>query len=260
MDGHGHGASSPAVAVALLAPFAVAALTYAVAAAHESRRGRAWPLHRTVMWMLGLALPASAVFVVLTGAVSATVHAAMHVAVGMAAPVLLVWAAPVTLALRTLAVTPARRVSRVLRSALVRAVGHPVTAAVLSVGTLWLLHRTELLAVLTAHPLGHAALLLHFLAAGVLFTAAVAPVDPSPHRASLRTRAVVLAAAAAAHGILSKLVYVDAGGADERAGAQIMFSGGDAVDLALMLALCAQWYRAAGRTLSRRSPALRGTA
>lgn len=259
MDGHGHGVADATVVGVLLGPFVVSAAAYAVGAGQERRRGRDWPLWRTALWMLGLTAAASGFVGPLADAAhrSFSGHATAHVVVGMLAPLLLVAAAPVTLALRCLAITPARRLSRLLRSAPVRAIGHPVTAAALSVGSLWLLHRTALYELLATDTIGHAAMMLHFLAAGLLFTAAIAPADPSPHRAAFRTRAIVLLAAAAAHGILSKLIYVDASATDVRLGAQVMFYGGDAVDLALMLLLCAQWYRASGRELTRARPLLR---
>src|SRR5690606_4251607 len=109
--------------------------------------------------------------------------------VGMVAPLLLVLAAPVTLALRTMTLLPARRLSRILRSRPARVISHPLSAAVLNVGWMWALYLTGLRA-LTDVPLIHLAVMVHFLFAGCLFTAAILCVDPSPHRASLPLRMV----------------------------------------------------------------------
>ncbi|WP_405373702.1 MULTISPECIES: cytochrome c oxidase assembly protein [unclassified Microbacterium] len=253
MDQHGHGAGGGMLTLALLVPFAVALAAYLGAAIQDRRRDRGWPLWRMATWSLGIAIAAAGFVGPLADLAhdSVAAHMTVHVLTGMAAPLLLVVSAPITLALRALAVTPARRLSRLLRSRLVRVAGHPVTAAMLTVGGLWALHRTPLGEALGAAPLGHTVMSLHFLASGFLFTAAIVPVDPAPHRASLAVRAVVLWAAVAAHGILAKLIYVDAPtgavAADARVGAEIMFYGGDLVDGVLIVLLCAEWYRVTGR-------------
>jgi hypothetical protein len=57
---------------------------------------------------------------------------------------------------------------------------------------------------------------------------------------------VVLVLALAAHDVLAKRLYAQAGGpglADERSGALLMYYGGDVVDLALAVLVCARWYR-----------------
>ncbi|MFS0910475.1 cytochrome c oxidase assembly protein [Microbacterium sp. 179-I 3D2 NHS] len=264
MHDHGHGTDLSLGQAIVLLPFAAAAIIYVAAAVAESGKGRPWPWWRTLCWMLGLAVAA----LVMTGTTSVapdrpfTDHAVGHLLIGMVAPLLLVQAAPVTLALRSFARLPARRLSRVLRSAPARLLGHPATAGVLSVGSLWLLYTTPLHSV-TAEPFLHRVVLLHFLAAGFLFTAVIAPVDPSPHRAPLIVRLVILALALAAHGVLMKALYASASGGtgvladlmrvdavsrlDLQTGAQIMFYGGDLVDLVLIALVLWGWYRASGR-------------
>lgn len=255
MDAHSPG--SGLLTAPFAAPFAVAAVVYVAAAVRERRTGRGWPWWRVVAWLTGIAAAASGFVGPLADATHAsfTAHVGAHVLVGMLAPLLLVQAAPVTLALRTLAVTPARRLSRLLRSGPVRVVSHPVPAALLNVGGLWLLHAGGVFAELSRVPLGHTFVMLHFLLAGSLFTAAIVPADPSPHRASLRTRAVVLLVAVAAHGILAKLLYAQppagVAAADAQAASQLMFYGGDLVDFALIVLLCAEWYRVTGRARQR---------
>jgi putative membrane protein len=76
----------------------------------------------------------------------------------------------------------------------------------------------------------------------------------------------VLVVALAAHGVMSKVLYADpllgVGRGDAELGAQVMYYGGDLVDLALMVLLGAEWYRESGRRLhagkrGRRRPAPR---
>ena len=256
----------------VLLPFVAAAAIYVGAVFGERSRDRPWPWWRTASWLLGVSVAALAMSPVALSAPGYpfTDHAIRHLLIGMVAPVLLVLAAPMTLALRSFAVSSARRLSRALRSAPARALGHPVVAGLLAVGSLWLLYTTPLFEV-TADSFLHLVLMLHFLAAGFLFTAAVAPVDPSPHRASLGMRLVVLALALAAHGVLTKALYAsveagtggiaelirigDATPADVQTGAQLMYYGGDVVDLALIALVLWGWYRAAGRPRSGRRAA-----
>jgi putative membrane protein len=58
---------------------------------------------------------------------------------------------------------------RILRWRLVRVVGHPVSAAVLSVGGLFVVMLTPLYSALERYPLVHQGVHLHYLAAGYLF-------------------------------------------------------------------------------------------
>lgn len=180
-------------------------------------------------------------------------HAVAHVLLAMLAPLLISLAAPVTLALRVLPVAYARRLARVLRTWPVRVLTEPAVAAVLSVGGMWVLYRTDLYA-LSAHSPGlHMLVHAHVFTAGYLFTIAIVGSDPMPHRRPYAHRAVVLVLALAAHDILAKSLYAvpPAGVAVEQAqvGAMVMYYGGDAVDLALAVILCARWYRAVGRRL-----------
>nr|WP_240898815.1 cytochrome c oxidase assembly protein [Kocuria sediminis] len=228
------------------------------AALWAARRRRPWPARRTVLWVAGLGCAG----VSLTGPLAAAAHGSfpahmvVHLLLGMAAPLLLVLGAPVTLALRALPVAGARSLSRLLRSRPVRVVSHPVPAAALNAGGLWALYGTGLYAAMHSSAPVHAAVHAHVLLAGYLFTAAVVGVDPDPHRGSLRLRAAVLVGFLTVHAVLAKRLYGDppagVGAADAQLGSQIMYYGGDAVDVALLVVFFAQWY-AAGR--ARTAPA-----
>jgi putative membrane protein len=241
---HAHpGGPGPAVL-----PLLAALGAYAGAVAGERRRGRPWPAPRTASWVAGVVLVGAAVAVPLPGFRG---HMVTHLVVGMVAPVLLVLAAPVTLALRALEVRRARRLSRLLRSRWAQVVGHPAAAAVLGVGSLVVLYRTPLLHRMLTDPAVHALVLLHVLAAGCLLTAALVGPDPAPHRPGPASRLLVLLLATGVHGWLAKDLYAwpPAGvpAAEVREAALLMSYGGDAVHVALAVALCAQWYRDAGR-------------
>ncbi|MEX5301396.1 cytochrome c oxidase assembly protein [Kocuria sabuli] len=251
-----HGGAGWAVldAVAVLV-LAAGAAGYA-AALWWSRHRSPWPHGRTVLWFAGLGCAGAALLGPLARAAhgSFPAHMVVHLLLGMVAPLLLVLAAPVTLVLRALPVAGARTLTRFLRTPPVRVVTHPVVAGTLDAGGLWLLYTTGLYAAMHTSALVHAAVHAHVLLAGYLFTAAVAGVDPDPHRGSFRLRAAVLVGFLTVHSVLAKRLYGDpppgVGAADAELGAQLMYYGGDAVHVALLVVFFARWY-AAGRPRAR---------
>ncbi|MFS0723096.1 cytochrome c oxidase assembly protein [Paenibacillus sp. 1P07SE] len=238
-------------------PFLLAAAAYAVAAALSARRYSSWPRHRMICWLLGVGAAAAAVIGPLAAAAhhSFEAHMATHLLLGMMAPLLLVLSAPLTLALRTLPVAHARRLSAVLRSAPLQLVIHPVTAAALNVGGLALLYLTELYTLMHEHVWIYILVHLHIFLAGYAFTASMLYTDPVPHRKSYMYRSIVLVLAIAGHGILAKYLYAHPPAGvmpdEAEAGSMLMYYGGDLVHLAVIFLLCRQWYRSAGRALLR---------
>ncbi len=249
---HSHSAG-PSLDVILALPFVLAVGLYFGGAWMQHARGRGWPLSRSVAWLLGV-LAAAAGFVGPLPAAGHTefiAHMCSHLLVGMVAPVLLVVARPVTLALRSLHVRRARQLSYTLRGWPARILTLPIVAAGINVGGMWVLYRTPLYEVMQLGVLTHTVVMAHFLLAGLLFTAVVIPFDPTPHRATFPWRMGVLIAAIAAHNILAKMIYASpppgVTAAEGQAGALLMYYGGDVVDAVLVLVLCAQWYRHTGR-------------
>ncbi|MCY1159927.1 MAG: hypothetical protein MOP51_2952 [Citricoccus sp.] len=225
----------------------VAAAGYAVALRASRVRSR-WPVRRTVCWYAGLGCVAAALLGPVGQAARGgfTAHMTGHLLLGMIAPLLLVLAAPVTLVLRALPVRAARSLTRLLRRRAVRVITHPVVTAVLSAGGLWVLYTTALYPLMHGSPLVHALVHAHVLLAGYLFTAALVGPDPDPHRTSMAMRSVVLVAFIASHSVLAKWLFAHppagVGQADGQAGAQLMYYGGDAVDVLLIVLLFSRWY------------------
>jgi putative membrane protein len=234
-----HGATAPIGTELLVVALLAAAWAYVAAT-----RRTPWPSGRTARWLLGVAAAVAGLLVGLAGAHDLRLHVAGHLLVGMVAPLLLVTAAPVTLALRALPPRRARAVARLLRSRPAVVLTHPAVAAVLDVGGLWLMYRTGLLAAVPP-----ALVQLHMLAAGYLFAFSLVGPDPAPHRARLGVRVGVLVAAVAAHDVLSKLVYAG-GSAQTEAGGLLMYYGAAPVHLALFVLLGREW--AAGEQRIRR--------
>jgi putative membrane protein len=236
-----------------------AAIAYAAAAASVRLRGGWWPTERIAGWIAGLAAAAAALVGPLaeSGHHDFTLHMAGHLLLGMTAPLLLVVAAPVTLALRALPTHHARALSHLLRSRPVRLVTHPVTAAVVNGAGVWTLYTTGLYRAMGEHRWVDVVVHVHIIAAGYLFTAAVIGADPAPHRPSRGIRAIALIGFLAAHAILAKDLFghppAGVPSADARAGALLMYYGGDLIDLVLIIVFCRQWYHAAAPRRDARS-------
>lgn len=238
------------VSVALLAAIAV----YLIGALRPGDRP-AWPRHRIALWIAGCLVTALSVQATVADHDDFVRHAAAHVGLGMLAPLLLMLAAPVTLALRSLSAVPARRLARMLRSRPIRFLTYPVTTAVLNLGGMWLLYAGGLYPSIHTNGLLFVVVHVHVFVSGYLFSASIAGVDPAPHRASFVTRAAVLCAVMAGHSILSKQLFgnppAGVSPAEAEVGSMIMYYGGDAVSIGLVVLLFAGWYRAAGRARRR---------
>lgn len=153
------------------------------------RRGDAWPVGRTVAWFLGLLVVAWATMggLGLYSHVLFSAHMGSHMMLGMVAPILLVLGAPVTLALRTLPgprqsgeVSPRALLLSLLHSRFVRFMTFAPVGPTLFVGSLFVLYFGGLFEVLMTSMWGHAAMQVHFLAAGALYYYVIIGIDPSP--------------------------------------------------------------------------------
>jgi putative membrane protein len=235
----------------LALPFIVGLVIYIWAIIHSNRTYKKWPISRTILWLAGVFLAAAAV----AGPIAERahhdfqVHMLGHLFLGMLAPLLMALAAPMTLVMRTLPTEYARKLTRLLKSRPLQLVSDPLFTAFLNAGGLWILYTTSLYGAMHQNVLLHIFIHMHVFLAGYLFTVSLIYIDPIPHRSTYIYRAVVLAAAMAAHGILSKVIYarppegVPVNQAE--AGGMLMYYGGDAVDMMLIFILCLQWYKAA---------------
>jgi putative membrane protein len=223
-----------------------------------------WSRRRTASWCAGSVAAAAALFGPVAAAAhhSFTAHMAGHLLLGMAAPLLLVLAAPVSLALRALPSHRARTLAHLLRTPVVRVLTHPVVAALLNAGGLWALYTTGLYQQMSENHWLHLLVHAHLLVSGYLFTAATIGVDPAPHRPGRWPRAVVLIGFLAAHDILAKHLYarppMGVSAAQAHAGAELMYYGGDLIDVVLIAIFCWQWYTRPEERLRRPSIELGG--
>ncbi|WP_050183256.1 cytochrome c oxidase assembly protein [Domibacillus robiginosus] len=234
----------------LAVPFIIVLSLY-VWAAFRSRRRKAWPASRTALWIAGVLCSLAAVMgpVAQKAHTDFVAHMTVHLLLGMLAPLFLALAAPMTLFLRTLPVQQARLLSRLLQSRPLLFITNPAAALVLNIGGLWLLYTTSLYTLMQENVLAHVFVHLHVFLAGYVFTASILCIDPAPFRRRFRFRAAVLLLALAGHSILSKFLYAHppagVSSIQAEAGSMLMYYGGDAVDLVLVIFLCSQWFHAA---------------
>lgn len=233
----------------------IAILGYAIATAILRNRGTQWPTYRSALWAAGWSCAAGT----LVGPFAErahhdfVVHMAGHILLGMLAPVLIILAAPVTLALRVLPVRAARTLARCINSPPMRVLTRPAIATLLNIGGLWVLYRTGVYTAMQTEPWLHAAVHLHALGAGFVFTFAVlGGPDPAPHRSHAAWRATALVVAVAAHNVLAKTVYAappDGVSAEQaQAGGQLMYYGSAPVEILLLVLLCRSWLTSRSAT------------
>lgn len=257
---HGAGHSAVTVEPALVVPFVLAA-GYLAAVARQRRGGHRWSPWRTAAFGAGSLLLAVALALPVHDVVG---HMWQHLLLGMLAPLGLVLGAPGTLALRTVDRRVGRTLVRLSAHPAARLAAHPVTGLLLTAGGLWLLYLTPLYRAALTDPVLHGLVHLHFLLGGSLFAWSIAGPDPGPHRPRVPVRLVVLGVAVAAHAALAQLFYagllVDVPGTagELRAGATVMYYGGDLAEILLALALLATWRperrAATGRRVRPRVP------
>ena len=217
-------------------------------------RGRPWSRWRALSWSAGIVTIAIAIYppFMHLAHLDFTVHMWSHLLLGMFAPLGLVLAAPVSLAMSTLPPRSARRLYKILNWPFFQIVSHPVSAMLLNVGAMYLLYMTPLYQL--SQQLSWLSVLVHwhFLVAGYLFAWSIAGPDPAPNRPDMKFRCFILFFSVGAHATLAKLMYayqwprlsphsVD----DVQAGAQLMYWGGDVAELLLIVAFFALWFRRA---------------
>lgn len=154
------------------------------------RRGDAWPVGRTVSYVAGVLSIALMMCTGLNdyGMVMFSVHMVQHMVISMLSPILILLGAPVTLALRALPVAGKGRTGlrelllALLHSRYMRIITHPAFTIPLFIASLYALYFTPVFDFLMGSKTGHVAMMVHFLAVGVVFFWPIIGVDPGPQR------------------------------------------------------------------------------
>ena len=257
---------------------ALAVGLYVAGVVRLHRRGDAWPWWRTVLWVCGwlLFLWATCSAPGIWGRLLFSMHMVMHMAVAMIVPLLLVPAAPLTLALRAL---PARRdrtwgprelILQVVHSRAMRWLANPVVAAALFFFSLAAFYWTGLFELaLTTHT-GHLLMMGHFLLTGYLFVWVLIGIDPGPPRWSPLMLLVILFATISFHAFFGvaltgsetllapdfftqlNLPWGPDPLADQHTAGEIAWGIGEAPTLVLAIVVGVQWYRSEQRETVRK--------
>ncbi len=233
------------------------------------RRGDAWPVLRVIFWVTGML----GLLWITNGGVNAyehvlfSQHMLAHMGLGMVIPILLVPAAPVTLAMRAIAKrTDGSRGARewiliAVHSRYARLISSPAFATVNFVGSLWLFYYTGILRWAVTDHIGHEWMIIHFLLAGYLFVQSLIGIDPGVNRLPYPFRLVQLLIAMTVHaffGLLlmsgTSLLLADWYGAmgrtwgptplaDQISGGAIAWSVGEIPNAILAILIAVQWSR-----------------
>jgi cytochrome c oxidase assembly factor CtaG/putative copper export protein len=242
------------------------------------RRGDTWPLHRTIFWVIGLIT----LFYITNGGVNVyekylfSTHMLAHMALTMLVPVLLVPGAPVTLAARAIRMRrdgsrgPREWILLAVHSKFAGVISHPVVAAVLFAGSLWVFYYTSIFSWATTDHIGHQWMIVHFLITGYLFVQSLIGIDPVPYRLPHTFRLLLLLGTMAFHAFFglalmtgTGLLLADWYGAmgrdwgvsalaDQQAGGGIAWSVGEIPTIALAIIVAIQWGRSDDKETKRR--------
>lgn len=249
---------------------------YGWGVARLRRRGDAWPLARTVSYVTGVL---TIMLVMCTGLndygmVMFSVHMVQHMVISMLSPILILLGAPATLALRALPVAgrgrkgPRELLLALLHSRYMKVVTHPAFTIPLFIASLYALYFTPIFDFLMGSRAGHIAMMVHFLAVGVVFFWPIIGVDPGPNRPGHLLRMLELFAGMPFHAFFGIALMmgsvpmvktfanppaslgVDAL-ADQNAAGGIAWAFSEIPSVLVLIALLFQWYGSERRQAKR---------
>ncbi|MET8472932.1 cytochrome c oxidase assembly protein [Streptomyces sp. NPDC006422] len=246
-----------------------------------ARRGDAWPVSRTISFVVGVLTIGLVMCTKLNdyGMVMFSVHMVQHMVISMLSPILLLMGAPITLALRALPVAskrgskgPREVLLWLLHSRYMRIITHPAFTIPLFIASLYALYFTPLFDFLMGSKVGHIAMMVHFLAVGLVFFWPIMGVDPGPHRPGYVMRMLELFAGMPFHaffGIALMMASTTMVGtfenppaslgidplADQTAAGGIAWAFSEVPSVLVLLALLFQWKKSEDRQARRKDRA-----
>jgi cytochrome c oxidase assembly factor CtaG/putative copper export protein len=256
----------------------VMAVLYLAGVRRLRRRGDAWPMGRTLAWLLGCAALLFATSSGLGRYMPAmfSMHMVAHMLLSMLVPILLVLGAPMTLALRALPTAgrgeppgPREWLLAALHSRVSRFLTHPIVATAVFVVGFYGLYLGGLFDAAVSNHAAHVLMNVHFLLSGYLFYWVVIGIDPTPRQipqwgkvgmvfASLPLHAFFGVVLMGTKAVLGETFYrslqlswhTDLLG-DQRLGGGIAWAAGEVPLVVVMIALLIQWRRSDQRTAKR---------
>ncbi len=212
------------------------------------------------------------------GMVMFSVHMVQHMVISMLSPILILMGAPITLALRALPTAghgrkgPRELLLMLLHSRYMRIITHPVFTIPLFIASLYGLYFTPLFDFLMESRTGHVAMMVHFLAVGLVFFWPIMGVDPGPHRPGYLMRMLELFAGMPFHAFFGIALMmgstpmvgtyenppaslgIDAL-SDQTSAGGIAWAFSEVPSVLVLLALLFQWYRSEQRQARRKDRA-----
>lgn len=256
----------------LLAGLVVAAALYLAGVVRLRRRGVAWPVGRTVAFVVG---GLGTIAVATMSALGAyddtlfTVHMVQHMVLAMVSPVFLALGAPITLLVRATGKATRRTVVAVLHSRVARLVTWPPIAWVHFVALPFALYNSGWYEATLRNAVLHEWLHVQFVVAGCLFFFPILGLDPMPRRLGYPARLMMTflvlpfhtilgLSIMMQHGIIAQDYYASLGrdwgptlAADQNMGGGVLWGSGDLVSILFFGALFFQWQRAEDRRARR---------
>ncbi|SNS96176.1 putative copper resistance protein D [Micrococcales bacterium KH10] len=253
--------------------FAIAALagvvTYVRWVVRLRSRGDQWPIWRTASWVGAMVVFAYTTNggLALYGHVLFSAHMLQHMVLAMIVPLLVVSAAPATLALRALphrsdgSRGPREWLLTLLHSRWAQFFSHPIVAAINFAGSMIVFYFTPAFEWALRTPAGHVAMVLHFSLAGYLFANALVGIDPGGKRPAYPMRLVLLLATMAFHAFFGvsimsseSLLVANWFGwlgrewgpsalADQRTGGEIAWGIGEIPTILLAIIVAVRWTK-----------------
>jgi putative membrane protein len=244
------------------------------------RRGDKWSPARTFSFVIGVLTVGLMMCTRLNdyGMVMFSVHMVQHMVISMLSPILILLGAPVTLALRALPTAGHGRkglrelLLMLLHSRYMRIITHPVFTIPLFIASLYALYFTPLFDFLMGSKTGHVAMMVHFLAVGVVFFWPIIGVDPGPQRPGYLMRMLELFAGMPFHaffGIALMMASTPMVGtfkhppaslgidalSDQTSAGGIAWAFSEVPSVLVLLALLFQWYGSEQRQARRKDRA-----
>ncbi|RZT83513.1 putative copper resistance protein D [Pseudonocardia sediminis] len=242
-------------------------------------RGIPWSTGRTVAWLLGctVVLLATSSGLGFYSPAMFSAHMISHMSLNMLAPVLLCLGGPVTLALRVLPTAgkgnppgPREWILAFVHSGFAKVLTNPAVAAILFVGSFYVLYFTGLFDGALRFHWSHQLMNLHFILVGYLFFWPLIGVDTAPNKLPHLGRLAVLLATMPFHAffgiavmssdtVLGENFYRSVGLPwvsslieDQHVGGGIAWATGEIPMLLVVIVLIVQWSRDDTRTAVRK--------
>lgn len=251
---------------------------YLIGVRRLHRRGDSWPAVQTVSWIIGwlIVMWATNSGISTYSEVSVGLHMVQHMTLSMLAPIFIVLAAPITLALRSLKPSPdhgrgPREVlTTSLHSKIAIFVTNPIFIILIYVVGLYGLYLTDLFGSLMRSHVGHIFMTCHFLASGLLLAYVAIGVDPKPRPLPYWGRMLLVLTTIVLHtffalALMSATSVIGANWyslvrppwltdpvKDSVLGGQIAWGVAEIPTVLMMLIIAVQWYRSDTRESKRR--------